>query len=149
MMAQDSIQMHGSAVAYDGIGVLIIGASGSGKSSLAAGLIALGADLVADDQVCLKREDGKLTASAPETLAGLCEHRGIGVLKLPYAAEAEVRLVVDLDVVEVKRLPDKSYLTILDIKLPQINAKELKNRTAAVKLCLLAIQFSGSSEWRV
>ncbi len=48
-------QLHASAVAVDGRGCLITGASASGKSTLALEMIALGAELVADDRVDVRR----------------------------------------------------------------------------------------------
>jgi HPr kinase/phosphorylase len=69
--------LHASVVAVDGAGVLILGASGAGKSGLALRMIALGALLVSDDQVLLERCGDVLVARAPETLSGLIEARGV------------------------------------------------------------------------
>ena len=57
--------VHASCVTVQGRGVLITGASGSGKSALALSLMALGADLVADDRVILSLDRGRVMASAP------------------------------------------------------------------------------------
>src|ERR1051326_6191249 len=59
--------VHASCVAVDGIGVLIRGPSGSGKSDLALRLIAGGADLVCDCYCELSVVAGRLIARAPET----------------------------------------------------------------------------------
>jgi hypothetical protein len=77
-------------------GVLILGESGAGKSSVVLKLLALGATLVADDRVDLFVRDGLLHATAPAALAGLLEARGLGIVALPYAADARIALAVAL-----------------------------------------------------
>ena len=97
--------VHASAVAVDGRGLLITGASGSGKSSLASQLIALGASLVSDDRVVLQPgREGGVFMTAPDTTRGQIEARGIGVLNAP-AAPSMLTAIVDLDQVETERLP--------------------------------------------
>ena len=71
--------IHGSLVNVYGIGVLIRGESGVGKSEALLDLIARGHALVADDAVELQRIATVLYGSAPETLKGLIEIRGIGI----------------------------------------------------------------------
>ena len=86
--------IHGTCVAFaDGdhwSAVLLQGRSGVGKSDLALRLIDVGASLVADDQVALAAVDGRVTASAPDRLAGLLEVRGLGIVKQPCLAVAEI-----------------------------------------------------------
>ena len=86
------MQIHGSCAAHDGAGVLLVGAPGTGKSDLLLRLLDRGFTLVADDQVIL--EAGR--ARAPASLAGLVEVRGIGIIRLPYAADAALALTVEL-----------------------------------------------------
>jgi len=85
-------QVHGSCVSRDGDGVLLIGPPGSGKSDLALRLLGRGFSLVADDRVDI--EDG--VAAPPGALAGLLEVRGLGIVRLPYAATARLALVAEL-----------------------------------------------------
>ena len=66
---QQSI-LHASCVAIQGRAVLIIGASGRGKSGLALQLMAFGAKLVSDDRTEVVLEQGKLIARAPATIGG-------------------------------------------------------------------------------
>jgi HPr kinase/phosphorylase len=77
-----SVTMHGCMVDMRGVGVLIIGKSGSGKSETAIGLLERGASLVADDMVRIKRVGGELVASAPDLSRGYMEIRGIGIVNV-------------------------------------------------------------------
>ncbi|QUE51453.1 HPr(Ser) kinase/phosphatase [Luteolibacter ambystomatis] len=75
-----SVTMHGCMVDMRGIGVMIVGKSGSGKSETAVGLLERGAALVADDMVRLKLVGGELIATAPDLSRGYMEIRGIGII---------------------------------------------------------------------
>jgi HPr kinase/phosphorylase len=108
------IQIHASCVAFDEGGVLLRGPSGAGKSDLALRLIDRGARLVADDRVDLDRHGGRVRARAPAALAGLMEIRGLGIVRMPFATETEVALVVDLvPRGEVERLPEEQTAKML------------------------------------
>lgn len=89
--------VHATAVAIGGRAVLIQGRSGTGKSDLALRLIDRGAALVSDDQTMVVRRDGALIASAPATIAGRMEVRGLGILEMAHVAEVPVALVVIVD----------------------------------------------------
>jgi HPr kinase/phosphorylase len=105
----------------DGAGILLRGPSGSGKSDLALRLIDGGARLVADDQTELRRTAAGITASAPPSIAGLIEIRGIGILPCPTIAAAPLRLVVDLVPPEqIERLPEPRFCRYLDCDIPLI-----------------------------
>jgi len=95
--------VHGTCVAFGRRGALLRGDSGSGKSDLALRFMALPGEgtsrplLVADDQVWVEAgANGRLRASAPETIAGKIEARGLGILEVPFLADAELVLVCDL-----------------------------------------------------
>lgn len=77
-----SITLHGCMVDMRGVGVLIIGKSGSGKSETAIGLLERGASLVADDMVRIKYVGGELVASSPDLSRGYLEIRGIGIVNV-------------------------------------------------------------------
>ncbi len=96
--------VHTSCVAIDGRAVLIGGRSGRGKSDLALRLIDRGARLVSDDYTFVRRVKGRLLASAPETIAGKIEVRGVGILEFPAERDVPVALFVDLDM-DATRLP--------------------------------------------
>ena len=112
-------QLHATCVAVDGLGVLIRGPSGSGKSDLALLLIDAGARLVADDRCDVAVADGRPVARAPEAIAGLLEVRGLGILRLEALAAAPVGLVVDLvDQDRPERLPEPATTAVAGIPVP-------------------------------
>ena len=110
-----SVTLHGCMVDMRGVGVLIVGRSGAGKSETAIGLLERGASLVADDMVRVKYVGGDLVATAPDLSRGYMEIRGIGVINVAnlyglasIRPEKRVDLVVTLkpaaDLNEVDRL---------------------------------------------
>ncbi len=127
---------HGTVVAGETTGVLIRGASGTGKSGLALNLIARGARLVADDRVMLEVRDGRLLASAPPPLAGLIEARGLGLLRLPHVEAAEIGIVVDLDHAPEARMPQPRVFTCLGVEARLIFGRGLPNLGAILTLLL-------------
>ncbi len=101
-------------------GVLIEGPSGSGKSDLALRALAHGARLVADDRVLAWTAGDRLFGRAPETLAGLLEMRGLGIVPTPALPWAGIALVVacEPDPQAVERLPDPETTERLGVTLP-------------------------------
>jgi len=97
--------IHASCVAIGSRGVLLLGASGAGKSDLALRLIDEGAVLVADDRTILFVSQGALRAKAPASIKGLLEIRGLGIVELPVRAATKIALVVRLGK-EGARLPE-------------------------------------------
>jgi len=125
--------IHATCVAVDGTGVLLLGPPGSGKSDLALRLIdtpgmatgkdMLTAELVADDQVKLARAGNHLVATAPAKLAGLIEIRGLGIVKVPHRASAEIGLAIRLAPhTAIERLPEPgtNRYTALGITIPLV-----------------------------
>lgn len=114
-------RVHATALALGGKAVLIRGPSGAGKSDLALRCISAPrlphlpsrAELVADDQVEIRRMGNGIEVSAPPAIAGKLEVRGLGVLDLPYRASARLVLVVDLVAPDdVPRYPLEEITTI-------------------------------------
>jgi serine kinase of HPr protein (carbohydrate metabolism regulator) len=97
--------VHASAVAIDGRAVLIGGPSGTGKSDLALRLIDRGAVLVSDDYCDVRRTEGQVRASAPATILGKIEMRGVGIVEMATAQNVPIALFVDLDRAP-ERLPE-------------------------------------------
>ena len=87
--------IQATCVAVDGLGVLLRGPSGSGKSDLALRLIDGGAKLVADDGVELRRQGERLFArlppGAPDSVRGRIEVRGLGILPVPIGRRGAAR----------------------------------------------------------
>lgn len=109
------MQLYASCCTRKGLGVLIIGPSGSGKSSLLLRLLNHGFRLVADDQVIL----AGLDAFASPTLAGILEVRGLGLTRLAFLRTTRLALVVEFGTEE--RLPtprthSKTGLPILSLR---------------------------------
>lgn len=114
--------LHCSTVAKDGRAVLITGPSGSGKSDLTLRLIDRGYDLVSDDQTVIKKDGERIIASAPPTIAGKLEVRGIGIVEMERVDSAPVALIVELTSSEIQRLPDDSReRPLLGIKVPLVS----------------------------
>lgn len=76
-------QAHGALIEVLGVGVLLLGKSGVGKSECALELVSHGHRLVADDVVRIRTQDGVLKGSAPERIRHYIEIRGIGLLFVP------------------------------------------------------------------
>jgi serine kinase of HPr protein (carbohydrate metabolism regulator) len=112
--------VHASTVALDGRAVLITGPSGSGKSDLTLRLLDRGFTLVSDDQTLVRKDGNRLLASAPPTIAGKLEIRGIGIVDMDRVEDVPIALLVELTS-EIRRLPDDSReRPILGIPLPLI-----------------------------
>jgi len=112
--------IHSSTVASDGRAVLISGPSGSGKSDLALRLLDRGFTLVSDDQTIVKRDGDRLLASAPPTIAGKLEIRGIGIVEMERTDNVPVALIVELTG-DLQRFPDDSReRPILGVRLPLV-----------------------------
>lgn len=113
------VTVHATCIAFDGHGILLRGASGSGKSDLALRAMDHGAQLVADDQVILARHGEGMVASAPDSLHGLIEIRGLGIVHVDAAAEARIALVADMtDSRTIERLPDCRHCEIDGVTIP-------------------------------
>jgi serine kinase of HPr protein (carbohydrate metabolism regulator) len=98
------LTLHGVFLEVFGIGVLITGRSGLGKSELALELLSRGHRLIADDAVELLRRGAGLVGRCPPLLAGFLEARSLGVLNVrrlfgraSLRASAPLHLVIELD----------------------------------------------------
>lgn len=78
----ESTTRHGCMLDFRGVGVLIMGESGAGKSEAAIGLLERGGALVADDMVILRKVGGELIGSTKEFSRGFIEMRGIGIINV-------------------------------------------------------------------
>lgn len=121
--ARDGMRLffHASAVGVAGKGALILGPSGSGKSTLSLSLMALGAELIADDGVWIETDTGDI--HRPNTAPPLIEARGVGLLRAgPICESAPLALVIDLSRPEPERLPPRRMASLPDQKVELILA---------------------------
>jgi HPr kinase/phosphorylase len=127
-------QIHGCMVDIQGIGVIIQGESGIGKSEAVLGLLERGHSLVCDDVVCLTIADGReLMGTGKAITRNLMEVRGIGIIDVAalfgiaaIRAEMRVDLVVNLKAWEkagdIDRLGlEQSLVDLLGIQVPTMD----------------------------
>lgn len=134
------VTVHATCIAIDGHGILLRGPSGSGKSDLALRAIDRGARLVADDRVVLTRHGDSVIASAPSSLHGLIEIRGLGIVRMDAAAEAKVALVADMtDPGGVERLLERRRCEIEGAAIPWMALDPFEaSATAKLRFALAA-----------
>ncbi len=147
--------LHGVLLDVYGVGVLITGESGVGKSEAALELVKRGHQLVADDvvDVC-KVTDNRLTGESPETIRHFMEIRGIGIIdiKAMYGVGAvlqskSVDLVIHLELWKEKKEYDRlglkdEYTSIMDVRVPQIILPVRPGRNLAAVIEVAARNFS-------
>jgi serine kinase of HPr protein (carbohydrate metabolism regulator) len=127
--------LHASCVTLDGRAVLITGISGSGKSDLSLRLLDRGFVLVADDQTIVRKQGERLIATAPTTIAGKLEIRGVGIVDMETVADVPVALLVELTS-SIQRMPDDlRSRPVLGVSLPLISVDAL-TASAASKVSL-------------
>ena len=130
--ALSSETLHATSVAIDGRAVLLCGPSGVGKSDLALRLIDRGATLVSDDYTLVQRIDGALRATAPDTIAGKMEVRGLGIVPMPHG-DAPVALLCDL-FDQVDRMPPEGLSrAVAGLQVPVIKIAPFEV-SAAIKV---------------
>jgi serine kinase of HPr protein (carbohydrate metabolism regulator) len=109
-----------SCVAMGGRALLIEGAPGVGKSSLALALIDRGARLIGDDSVMLEARDGHLFAQPHPNTRGLLEVRGLGLLPFPVCEQAIVSLVIRLSENAPRYIESADSAILEDLSLPML-----------------------------
>lgn len=119
-MADASINWNGNGVAVNGLGVLIGGESGSGKSDLTLRLLDRGALLIGDDLVRLKARSSGLLALPPWYHAGKMEIRNLGIVDVDEPVAAPVALVVELATDAPRFIEQADTLTLLGHDLPMV-----------------------------
>jgi Serine kinase of the HPr protein, regulates carbohydrate metabolism len=127
-----SLIMHASCVDVNGNGVLIVGRSGSGKSSLAINLLALGSKLVADDQCELIRKNNGFRISKPASLPKSIEIRGVGLVSVPMVNETSLGWVVNMDEVEKERMPTPRFTEIGGLRVPTVFGKDMDDLASRI-----------------
>lgn len=128
-MTAEIFNIHATAITVDGVGLLFLGHSGSGKSALAfdclaeARLAHRAGALISDDRVLVCRENGIIVARGPEQIRGLMELRYSGIVSVDHIGESHLHYAVMLfPANEQERLPPDSetVAVVSDIRLPLI-----------------------------
>ena len=138
-----SKRIHGSSVAVEDNGILIIGHSGSGKSDLALRLIDSGGTLISDDQtLCLKKQN-EIFLFSIEAIYGLLEVRDMGIIKVPYVENVKMKIIVSLVQKKTERLYPKNEKRLLGLNFPHLELEP--NEISAVAKIKLKLneRFSG------
>lgn len=111
----EAVNIHGTAITVGTAGLLFLGPSGIGKSSLAFACLAsakqlgLPSALIADDRVLVSRCDGTVIAECPPSIAGLMEIRGTGILRIASIPSGHIHLaVLPVDLATAERLPPEN-----------------------------------------
>lgn len=146
-------RLHGVLVDVYGVGILINGESGIGKSEAALELIKRGHRLIADDAVDIKEIDGKLHGSCPYITAGMLEVRGMGIIDVSaiygsscIVMKKKINLVISLvnwngDDTYDRLGIDKEYMDILGIEVEKIVLPVKPGRNIAVIIEAAAANF--------
>lgn len=149
-----SSYVHATALVVAEWGVLIRGASGSGKSSLATILLreahqrGMFARLVGDDRVALSVRGERVVARGHPGVAGLIEHRTLGLVTLPFERACVIACVVDLSSDPLPRFPAEGSgkAEVLGVRVPCLDgpaAAEAGDRVGLFEAILLRFRGAG------
>ncbi|MCM3124062.1 HPr(Ser) kinase/phosphatase [Mesobacillus sp. AQ2] len=146
--------VHGVLVDLYGIGVLITGKSGVGKSETALELVKRGHRLVADDCVEIRQEDiGTLVGNSPDLIEHLLEIRGVGIINVmtlfgagAVRSHKRISLIIDLEIWDQKKSYDRlgldeEKMRILDTDITKLTIPVRPGRNLAVIIEVAAMNF--------
>lgn len=146
--------MHGVLVDVYGIGVLIMGKSGVGKSETALELVKKGHRLVADDSVEIRQEaENMLIGSPPPLLEHLLEIRGIGIIDIMtlFGASAvrpykRITLIVELEIWDPEKFYDRlgldeEKMKIIDTEVTKLTIPVQPGRNVSVIIEVAAMNY--------
>ncbi|WP_119327391.1 HPr(Ser) kinase/phosphatase [Companilactobacillus musae] len=146
--------IHGVLVDVYGIGILLTGHSGIGKSETALELVKRGHRLIADDRVDVYQRDEKtIVGEAPKILNHLLEIRGIGIIDVmnlfgagAVRSQSEIQLIINLE----NWSADKNYdrigtledkRTFFDVDVPQITVPVKVGRNISIIIEVAAMNY--------
>lgn len=154
----ERLSKHGVFVEVFGMGVMLVGSSGVGKSETALELVQRGHRLIADDRVELFMIDElTLVGEAPEILENLLEIRGLGIIDVMnlYGVSAirrskRLELIIDLvlddGTIEYDRLGSKRETEqIFDVLVPKVRIPVKTGRNLAAIIESAAMNFRANS----
>jgi HPr kinase/phosphorylase len=146
--------VHGSFVDVYGVGVLLVGRSGIGKSEIALDLIERGHRLVADDVVMVTRKgEGILMGAGTDLVKHFMEIRGLGLIDVRSmfgirAIRFQKRVEVVIELMEWR--PDEEYtrtglddegVTILDVQVPHVELPIFPGKNVTVICEVIALNY--------
>lgn len=146
-------RVHGVLVDVSGIGILITGESGIGKSETALELIKRGHRLITDDAVDIKEIDGELIGSSPKVTIGMLEVRGIGIIDVPslyglssVLQEKQIDIVMHFESWKTDNNYDRlgidnEYMDILGVKIRKLTVPVSPGRNIAVLIEAAAVNY--------
>ncbi|PFO02677.1 HPr kinase/phosphorylase [Bacillus sp. AFS076308] len=146
--------VHGVLVDVYGIGVLITGKSGVGKSETALELVKRGHRLVADDCVEIRQEDqDTLVGTSPDLIEHLLEIRGLGIINVmtlfgagAVRSNKRITLIMNLEIWDAKKQYDRlgldeEKMRIIDTDIPKLTVPVRPGRNLAVIIEVAAMNF--------
>ena len=146
--------VHGVLVDIYGVGVLITGNSGVGKSETALELVKRGHRLVADDCVEIRQEDkDTLIGGAPDLIEHLLEIRGLGIINVmtlfgagAVLSHKKISLIINLELWEKNKQYDRLGIDdekqkIIDTELPRLTVPVRPGRNLAVIIEVASMNF--------
>lgn len=141
----DRLSIHGTLLDINGMGTLIIGKSGIGKSETALDLIKRGHQLISDDLVeVMEKEPGNLIGTSPEILRKYMEIRGIGIVNVvdmfgagAFRDRKNIRLVVELENWDESKYYDRlglesSKIKYFNTEITKVTIPVLPGRTVSL-----------------
>lgn len=136
--------LHGVLLDIHGLGTLIVGKSGIGKSETALELIKRGHILISDDRVdVFEAAPGVVIGSAPKILERFIEIRGIGIVDVVqmfgaacYRENKKIRLIVELELWQENKVYDRlgietEKVKIFDTEIHKLTIPVLPGRNVA------------------
>ncbi len=129
-----SIVMHGELLQIHGIGVMIVGESGIGKSEIALELVKKGYQIVADDRIDCYKVHHRIIGKTPHLLEGFMEMRGVGIVNVSrmygvasYAKQCEIALQIELVQFDGTKdydrvgIEEKEFIDIMGVKILKLS----------------------------
>lgn len=145
---------HATSIVIGSQALLIRGASGTGKSTLARLLMDMAPQfgfvhsaLVADDRVNLEVCAHKLIATAPEPIRGIMEWHGLGIVSVPAVNAATIAMIIEfIPVEDWQRMPvaDASFDHIFGIALPVLRICNVDMRSVSLIFAAYTAILSGN-----
>lgn len=148
-----SKKLHGTLLDIYGVGVLLVGESGIGKSEIALELVKKGHRLVADDSVIVSATNRKLYGKAPGPLKGFLEVRGLGIINViqmfgvvSIRNSKHISLIISLekaeDIKAIDRLLNKmDKKSILDVEVPLVRLPVSEGRSMSYLVEVATINY--------